>query len=154
MNYLRTGFHKNSEFLKQFNNYVSMSKENPVHLILKFIIVIIRQTYNIVIRRPVAGQRLGKPHSRDNEYSGNNRITSVAMQRAVNTTIEEEVFSMWFAYLHCWDSEIWSRVPRDSDPRMTALARANSNCKRQTCPLVRENVPHQQTRNCLTGIKT
>jgi hypothetical protein len=28
------------------------------------------------------------------------------------------------------------RVPRVSDPRMTALARASSNCKRQTRPLV------------------
>jgi hypothetical protein len=25
--------------------------------------------------------------------------------------------------------KIWSRVPRDSDPRMTALERASSNCK-------------------------
>jgi hypothetical protein len=48
-----------------------------------------------------------------------------------------------------WDSKIWSRVPRDSDPRMTALARTSSNCKWQTRPLVRESVPHQQTRNCL-----
>jgi hypothetical protein len=29
-----------------------------------------------------------------------------------------------------WDSKIWSRVLRDSDPRMTALARTSSNCKR------------------------
>jgi hypothetical protein len=27
------------------------------------------------------------------------------------------------------DSKIWSRVPRESDPRMTALLRASSNCK-------------------------
>jgi hypothetical protein len=31
-----------------------------------------------------------------------------------------------------WDSKIWSRVPRDSDPKMTALARARSNCKRHS----------------------
>jgi hypothetical protein len=42
-----------------------------------------------------------------------------------------------------WDSKIWSRVPWDSDSRMTALARASSNCKRQIRPLVRESVPHQ-----------
>jgi hypothetical protein len=36
---------------------------------------------------------------------------------------------------------------------MTAVARANSNCKRQTRPLVREGATHQQTRNCLTAIK-
>jgi hypothetical protein len=52
-----------------------------------------------------------------------------------------------------WDSKIGSRVPRDSDPRMTALARISSNCKRQTRSLVRESAPHQQTRNCLTAIK-
>jgi hypothetical protein len=54
-----------------------------------------------------------------------------------------------------WDSKSWSRVPRDSDPRVTALARASSNCKRQTRSLVRERerAPYQQTRNCLTVIK-
>jgi hypothetical protein len=31
-----------------------------------------------------------------------------------------------------WESKIWSRVPWDSDPRMTALAGASSNYKRQT----------------------
>jgi hypothetical protein len=36
---------------------------------------------------------------------------------------------------------------------MTALARATSNCKRQTRPLVREDAPQQQTRNCLTVTK-
>jgi hypothetical protein len=52
-----------------------------------------------------------------------------------------------------WDSKIWSRVQRGSDQRMNALARASSKCKRQTCPLVRESAPHQQTRNCPTAIK-
>jgi hypothetical protein len=52
-----------------------------------------------------------------------------------------------------WDSKICSRVPRDSDPRMTALYRARSNCKPQTRPLVREGAPNQQTRNCQTIIK-
>jgi hypothetical protein len=52
-----------------------------------------------------------------------------------------------------WDSKIWSRVQRDSDPIMTALAKASSNCKRQIRPLVRENAPHQQIRNCLRVIK-
>jgi hypothetical protein len=37
-----------------------------------------------------------------------------------------------------WDSKIWSRVPRDSDPRMNALASASSNRKWQTHPLVTE----------------
>jgi hypothetical protein len=52
-----------------------------------------------------------------------------------------------------WGSKIWPRVPRDSNQKMTALVRASSNFKRQTRPLVRENAPHQQTRNCLTVIK-
>jgi hypothetical protein len=47
-----------------------------------------------------------------------------------------------------WDSKIWSWVPRDSDPRMTVLARTSSGYKRQTRPLIREGPPHQQTRNC------
>jgi hypothetical protein len=41
----------------------------------------------------------------------------------------------------------------DSDPKMTALARASSNCKRQTRPLIREGAPNQQTRNYQTVIK-
>jgi hypothetical protein len=54
-----------------------------------------------------------------------------------------------------WDSKIWSRVPRGSDPRMTTLARASSNYTRkwQTRPFVRESASYQQTRNCLTVIK-
>jgi hypothetical protein len=32
-----------------------------------------------------------------------------------------------------WDSKIWSWVPRDSNPRMTALARTSNNWKRHTC---------------------
>jgi hypothetical protein len=39
-----------------------------------------------------------------------------------------------------WECKLWSWVPRDSDLRMTPLARASSNCKRQTHPLVREDV--------------
>jgi hypothetical protein len=39
------------------------------------------------------------------------------------------------------DSKIWSQVPRDSDPRKTALARASSMYKRQTRPFVREGAP-------------
>jgi hypothetical protein len=33
------------------------------------------------------------------------------MQRAVNTTIEEEVFSMWFAYINCWAMDAFSMGP-------------------------------------------
>jgi hypothetical protein len=41
-----------------------------------------------------------------------------------------------------WDSKIWLRISRDSDPRMTTLARASSKCKRQPLPLVRESAPY------------
>jgi hypothetical protein len=51
-----------------------------------------------------------------------------------------------------WDSKIWSRVQRDSDPRKTALARASSIYKRQTRLLVREGAPQKQDRNCQTVI--
>jgi hypothetical protein len=51
-----------------------------------------------------------------------------------------------------WDSKIWSQVPRDSDPRMTALVRVSSIYKRQTRPLVREGSPQKQDRNCETVI--
>jgi hypothetical protein len=33
------------------------------------------------------------------------------MQRAVNTTEEEEVFSMWFAYIHCWATDVYFMGP-------------------------------------------
>jgi hypothetical protein len=42
--------------------------------------------------------------------------------------------------------------PKGLGPKMTALARAISNCKRKTRPLVRESAPHQ-TSNCLTVTK-
>jgi hypothetical protein len=47
-----------------------------------------------------------------------------------------------------WDSKIWSRVPRDCNPRKTTLAKASSIYKRQTHPLVREGEPQKQDRNC------
>jgi hypothetical protein len=51
-----------------------------------------------------------------------------------------------------WDSKIWQRVPRDSDRRKAALARASSIYKRQTRHLVREGTPQKQDRNCQTVI--
>jgi hypothetical protein len=47
----------------------------------------------------------------NNEYTGNNWITFVSMQRVVNTAIEEEVFSMWFTYIHCWATGVFSMDP-------------------------------------------
>jgi hypothetical protein len=34
---------------------------------------------------------------------------------------------------------MWSRVPRNSDLRMIAMARASNNCEKQTQPIVRED---------------
>jgi hypothetical protein len=47
---------------------------------------------------------------------------------------------------------IWSQIPKDSDPRKTALARASSIYKRQTNPLVRKGAPQTEDRNCQTVI--
>jgi hypothetical protein len=33
------------------------------------------------------------------------------MQHTVNTTIEEGVFSMWFAYIHFWAMDVFSMYP-------------------------------------------
>jgi hypothetical protein len=41
-----------------------------------------------------------------------------------------------------WESKIWSRVPRDLNPRKTTLARASSIYIRQIRPLVKR-VPHK-----------
>jgi hypothetical protein len=52
-----------------------------------------------------------------------------------------------------WGRKIWSRVPWDWNPRMTALARTSSDCKWQTRPLDREGAPYQQMHICPTLIK-
>jgi hypothetical protein len=44
--------------------------------------------------------------------------------------------------------KIWLRVPRNSDPRKTTLARASSIYKRQIRPLIREDAPEKQDRIC------
>jgi hypothetical protein len=44
------------------------------------------------------------------QFADNSRIISVALQRAVNT-IEEEVFSVWFACMHCWTTDVFSMCP-------------------------------------------
>jgi hypothetical protein len=52
-----------------------------------------------------------------------------------------------------WDNKIWSWVPRNSNPRMTVLAKASSNCRWQTHPLDREGALHQLTHSCVTVTK-
>jgi hypothetical protein len=41
--------------------------------------------------------------------------------------------------------------PTGIGPENDCADEASSNCKRQTCPLVREGIPYQQTRKCLTN---
>jgi hypothetical protein len=81
------------------------------------------------------------------------RSSSSVSLRVLGMFFPHTFYTVWVCMCE-EQGKIWPRVPRDSDPRMTALARASSNCKRQTPPLVRESAPHQQTRNCLAVIKT
>jgi hypothetical protein len=60
-------------------------------------------------------------------------------ERKVELCYNREVWRRQKGKSRIWDSKIWSRVPRDTDPRMNALARASSNCKWQNHPLVRED---------------
>jgi hypothetical protein len=60
---------------------------------------------------------------RDNEYSGNNRIASAAMQRAVNVTIEEGVFSVLVAYTHYWATDVFSMDPPRESSRKSEVSR-------------------------------
>jgi hypothetical protein len=67
--------------------------------------------------RPAAGQDSVNTFPRQRIRS-NNRITSVAMQPAVNTTVEEEVIYTWFAYIHYWARDVFcgsaSRLHKES----------------------------------------
>jgi hypothetical protein len=79
-------------------------------------------------------------------------MTSEDDERGPNLFLGEintETWSSKLGVYKLWDSKIQLRVLRDSNPRKTALARPNSKWKLHTHPLVREGVPHQQTRNCL-----
>jgi hypothetical protein len=104
--------------------------------------------------------------SRDNGYADYNRRMQVMLawafcirltwgykRRAVCQTNPASRIGRRKGKSRIWDSKIWPRVPRESDPKRTALAKERSNSKRQTRPLVREGAPHQQTRSCLTVIK-
>jgi hypothetical protein len=52
------------------------------------------------------------------------------MQRAANTTIEETVFSMWFAYIHCGATDVFSMDPPQdytSSPVVELSSSGNQN---------------------------
>jgi hypothetical protein len=67
--------------------------------------------------------------------------------------ISKGIWSSRLARSRIWDRKIWSLLSWSLDPRISALARANSKCKLQIHPLAREGVPHQQTRSCLTLLR-
>jgi hypothetical protein len=49
------------------------------------------------------------------------------MQRAVNT-IEEAVFCMWFACIHCWETDMFSMdPPRDYISRPVVNQKSNTS---------------------------
>jgi hypothetical protein len=55
--------------------------------------------FYVVRAMPIARQRVAKHvHATMN--------TSIAVQRAI-IRIEEELFSMWFAYVHCWATDVF-----------------------------------------------
>jgi hypothetical protein len=72
--------------------YVCMYVQGDCKLLSEFPWPIIFKPDNNVTCRSRCWATTWETYSRDNEYAGNNGITSVAVQRAVNTTIEEEVF--------------------------------------------------------------
>jgi hypothetical protein len=98
------------------------------------------------------------------------RIYPLLGNGSINTQFltTEEAFSMWFAYIRCWETDVCEYLHRDpaslrrrrkgksqswdsnwdSDPRKTALARVRSIYNRQTRPLVREGAPQKTDRNC------
>jgi hypothetical protein len=109
----------------------------------------------IVAYRPVAKRWLCKLRpllgNVRNIFARNNR-TGLCNQFLSNGSVNTRLQQWGYCWKRCflfgpfkvcriWESKIWSRVPRDSDPRMTALARASSSCKRQTRPLIRESTP-------------
>jgi hypothetical protein len=63
----------------------------------KYRMIMDNELKNIMMCKSVAGQLLSKHIP----ATTNTQATSFAIQLAVDITIEEEVFSMWFAYIHC-----------------------------------------------------
>jgi hypothetical protein len=61
--------------------------------------------------RRVAGQRLGKHIPSTPNTQARIRQLPFLCKGGVNTRIEEAVFSMWFAYIHCWATDVFPIVP-------------------------------------------
>jgi hypothetical protein len=84
------------------------------------------------IMQPVSKQRIGK------------HVLAAMTTNTTGSLLETVLFTRSEQTGYKEDNS----VPRDSDPRKTALARASSIYKRQTHPLVREGAPQKQDRNC------
>jgi ribosomal protein S14 len=104
------------------------------------------------VMQPVSKQRLGKhvPTETNTRATIEERCFRCGQRRGVILKTIKLIRSIQcgggFEYLHrspanrrrrrkgksrIWDSRIWSRVPRDSDPKMIELARTSSNYSRQ-----------------------
>jgi hypothetical protein len=104
---------------------------------------------------PLLGSRSLGTFRSNGKNINNNRVIhelfEVAVSRRFAPSYKREGIresNTWKSQM--WDSKIWSQVPRDSDPRKTALARTSSIYKGQTRPVVREGAPQDQDRNCHT----
>jgi hypothetical protein len=133
----------------------------PLDSVLRFIAL--ARTSSNCKRRPI----LSSERKLYKNYEGKCSVKKITDRESEGACRQEELIGgkppvvtgtpcSWLSRLgefRTYDSEVWSWVPRGSDPRMPALARTSRNYKRQTRPLVREGAPFQQTHNCLTVTK-
>jgi hypothetical protein len=101
---------------------------------------------------------VAQPLKRYSAFYGTQRFIVVFQEPALTNFMEQS--PSWKAKSFPATQEVPSTqgngrfiMPTGKIVNMTALARASSNCKQQTRPLVREDAPYEQTRNCLTVTK-
>jgi hypothetical protein len=86
----------------------------PSGLLSNTFLTVLRFSIRTVTCRRVAGQRLGKHIPATKNTQAKIGYLPLLCNGAVNTKIEEEVFSIWFAYIHFWATEVYSiGPPRD-----------------------------------------
>jgi hypothetical protein len=61
--------------------------------------------------RPIARERLGKHIPTATNTQATIGQLLLLWNGTVNTTVEEPVFSMWFSYIHCWATVVFSMGP-------------------------------------------
>jgi hypothetical protein len=71
--------------------------------------------WNIVTCRRIARRRLGDHIPVTTNTQATIGYLSFLCSRAVNTTIEEAMNSIWFAYIHCWATDVFFVM---SDPSL------------------------------------